>query len=321
MDMDAFMNRIALERTNRGLTQSQFGHEFADFASANVNYGTINVSSWERGTRAPSLFVFREMCLFFNVSADYLLGATCERDTILRRQTPAFKERLADMMEEKKLEPKDVVAFIRDALTETSGRLPTVNTVNSWLDGKSLPSLNVFCLITDEFKTSYDYMLGLSDTKKKKSQTKKEKTAIAPNASSLRISVDDLPKYDGVPVFLRFTDYSRPDAWAIYNDLKKCMVTKNVVLFVSELKCEIYSYAPPEALKRSFAGYKPLSLSQVMSQERFWIQMSTPNPIVKAEYDGWYHHNENKTAIINAAGLVLPYDGLGVHFNAFSQNI
>ena len=98
MDMDAFMNRIALERTNRGLTQSQFGHEFADFASANVNYGTINVSSWERGTRAPSLFVFREMCLFFNVSADYLLGATCERDTILRRQTPAFKERLADMM-------------------------------------------------------------------------------------------------------------------------------------------------------------------------------------------------------------------------------
>lgn len=40
------------------------------------NISKSNISNWRKGTNVPSLVVFKQVCIYLNVSADYLLGLT-----------------------------------------------------------------------------------------------------------------------------------------------------------------------------------------------------------------------------------------------------
>lgn len=69
--MATLSNRIRSLRQERGLTQQEFGKLFGIVKST--------VSLYENGRSVPNDQIKTDMCRYFNVSMDYLLGLTDER--------------------------------------------------------------------------------------------------------------------------------------------------------------------------------------------------------------------------------------------------
>lgn len=69
--MATLSNRIRCLRQDCGLTQEEFGKLFGIVKST--------VSLYENGRSVPNDQIKTEMCRYFNVSMDYLLGLTDER--------------------------------------------------------------------------------------------------------------------------------------------------------------------------------------------------------------------------------------------------
>lgn len=69
--MATLSNRIRRLRQERGLTQDEFGKLFGIVKST--------VSLYENGRSVPNDQIKTDMCRYFNVSMDYLLGLTDER--------------------------------------------------------------------------------------------------------------------------------------------------------------------------------------------------------------------------------------------------
>ncbi len=61
-----FNEKIRYLREEKNLTQTQLGEK--------LNMHQMKISRMETGSAEPSLNDIRELCSFFNVSADYLLG-------------------------------------------------------------------------------------------------------------------------------------------------------------------------------------------------------------------------------------------------------
>lgn len=66
-----FSTRIALIRHQMGLSQAEFGELF--------DKATRTIASWESGERTPSFSTLSELASRLNVSVDYLLGRTDEK--------------------------------------------------------------------------------------------------------------------------------------------------------------------------------------------------------------------------------------------------
>ena len=64
--MDIFQIKLKELRAEKELTQKQL----ADL----LNTTDDSIFSWEKGRSQPSIEMIRKLCLFFDVSADYLLG-------------------------------------------------------------------------------------------------------------------------------------------------------------------------------------------------------------------------------------------------------
>lgn len=71
--MDIFGNRIKELRLEKGKTQKELARE--------LQTTDDSVFSWEKGRSQPSIEIIRKLCIYFNVSADYLLGLEDETGT------------------------------------------------------------------------------------------------------------------------------------------------------------------------------------------------------------------------------------------------
>lgn len=65
-DVPGFMRKLNALKAESGLTDPEIGIVCAVERKA--------VSRWRHGETSPDLASFRQMCLLFNVSADWLLG-------------------------------------------------------------------------------------------------------------------------------------------------------------------------------------------------------------------------------------------------------
>lgn len=70
--MELFSIRFKEERKNKGLTQEQLAKEFF------LNKSSI--SRYEKGTQMPEMVMLQKFAEYFDVSVDYLLGRTDERN-------------------------------------------------------------------------------------------------------------------------------------------------------------------------------------------------------------------------------------------------
>lgn len=66
ISMESFGERLKDLRIEKGLTQQQLAQQIGNAQSAIVY--------WETNKQEPSISVLKKLCLFFDVSADYLLG-------------------------------------------------------------------------------------------------------------------------------------------------------------------------------------------------------------------------------------------------------
>lgn len=66
INMESFGERLKDLRIEKGLTQQQLAQQIGNAQSAIVY--------WESNKQEPSISVLKKLCLFFDVSADYLLG-------------------------------------------------------------------------------------------------------------------------------------------------------------------------------------------------------------------------------------------------------
>lgn len=64
--MDIFSIRLKELRKEQGLTQKQLAEK--------LNISDDCVHFWEKGKSQPDINTIRKICLFFEVSADYLIG-------------------------------------------------------------------------------------------------------------------------------------------------------------------------------------------------------------------------------------------------------
>ena len=67
-DIKVFGERLKYLRAEKGIGQN--------LLSRYLNLSNASVSYWETGKQIPSAEVVYKLALFFNVSADYLLGIT-----------------------------------------------------------------------------------------------------------------------------------------------------------------------------------------------------------------------------------------------------
>lgn len=75
--LELFSIRFKEERKNKGLTQEQLAKEFF------LNKSSI--SRYEKGTQMPEMVMLQKFAEYFDVSVDYLLGRTDERN--LKKET------------------------------------------------------------------------------------------------------------------------------------------------------------------------------------------------------------------------------------------
>lgn len=71
--MDIFEKRLKYLRNEKGKTQKQL--------ATDLKTTDDSIFSWEKGRSQPSIEMIRNLCIYFNVSADYLLGLEDETGT------------------------------------------------------------------------------------------------------------------------------------------------------------------------------------------------------------------------------------------------
>lgn len=197
-------------------------------------------------------------------------------------------------------------------------------TISSWENGSKYPSFLTIIYLAKFFDVSLDYLVGMSDI---------ETIATHPNAvvnkssgnrtilpDETVIQPNDLKKYDGQPIFVCFDDMQYQNQWGILNMARKRIQMKDVIVNIGSFRCTYHSAAPQnERMDPAGMMKKPYSLTQLMKQDKVWISMLSVDTYLQGLYDGYYMHNGNNSALVNCSnGLVLPYTGLGIAYNAYS---
>lgn len=92
--MNTIRKRIRFLRKENNQTQEEFGNQF--------NISKQSVSHYETGIREPDLQLLRNICIYFQVSMDWLNGLSNVRNPYL----PEGK--IVDCKSEINLDPKDI---------------------------------------------------------------------------------------------------------------------------------------------------------------------------------------------------------------------
>ncbi|SCY69391.1 DNA-binding transcriptional regulator, XRE-family HTH domain [Lachnospiraceae bacterium XBB2008] len=74
-------SKIKYQREKLGLSQAEFGIQFAKFNGHPKAYAAMTISTWETGRKVPPAETMMELSKFFNVSMDYLYGLSSDDQT------------------------------------------------------------------------------------------------------------------------------------------------------------------------------------------------------------------------------------------------
>lgn len=100
-----FSKRLKLLRKERGLTQN----ELADY----LHTKNTTISNYENEVSSPDMDMLKEIASFFNVSTDYLLCKTNNRNENVSNVDVAFYNQHGIITEEQKKEIENFIAFIK----------------------------------------------------------------------------------------------------------------------------------------------------------------------------------------------------------------
>ncbi len=203
---------------------------------------------------------------------------------------------------------------LADLIAEKTGAFARSN-LSLWERGRrNIPMkyLSVLCEILD---VSQEYLLGENVDALGTPIDIEEKTS-----DYEEISYSDLFMYDGLPIYVKFINGERQDAWALYDRLtcllhftnQKIKVNANLSKYAKfYLKHDVY-------VQYSSKFRNSLNMTQFMNAKKMFIRSLSGDDAVRNRIDGWYHHSADKTYLTNDKGNILEYNMLGVTYTAFS---
>lgn len=224
--------------------------------------------------------------------------------------------KLAKLRLDNHMTQEDVTKVLREISNDSCHLSPL--SISAYESGKRTPPLQTLIYLCRYFNVSLDWLCGLSDT-----MNLSQEKAVPANEPELQpyqeIKLNELKKYDKQPVYVVSTDGSITPGWAIVSYAgHRFIFADKACTFASNLK--VMSYPPRENLYYETLQKTAINRSQLMRIDTVWVEMIVPDPFIRGQYNGWYYHNENHTALINRSnGLVLTYEGLGISYTAYSQ--
>ena len=259
------------------------------------------------------------------------------REVIIMRITNAkhaIPSRIAQIRSEKGLTQTGLQEAFNNNYKDSNISL---SAISMWERGRRPVSDKYLDIYVDYFKVSKAFLLGFTDNKDEYLSDEQIKSLASgnynaidesnPSSSVKEVLWKELFRFDHLPLYVEYPTYEHPSAWCIYDYANEKLVFTDRVEQVGpsmqnrSRKGEIkfYAMSPDYATIYADNKKKPLELLKVREKNRVYVKMLSPSPIVRAMYDGWYKNNENKTALIKSNGLVLPYEGIGISYNAFSE--
>ncbi len=231
-----------------------------------------------------------------------------------------FGNRIKKLRTDRQLKQSDLA----EQLSEFMNIDPiTLTTISSWEQGRKLCGIETLKYLALFFNVSVDYLLGLEDQPREKNR-KAVFDTVSEDAQIVKYT--DLASVDGCPVLIE-TDSTVKQGfkakWAIYDHASHQFVTHRAV-YNANPHIIVRCCVPLSKATMTNLRKRILKLSELKKKpcgEKFWILKLQGTPEERAEYTGWYTNNENHSCIINNDGLTLPYDGLGVTYTAFTDEI
>ena len=243
-----------------------------------------------------------------------------EEQKELLKQNKVIPARLALAIADKKLNQKDFA----EELSNRSGLRVISSNVSMWIGGSRSVPEKYLKHISDILGVTIPYLIGLTSDKKVDWNKLNDSTATEtyqedPNKFT-ELVYADLYAFNKRPVYFRFQNFEHPDGWAIYNrDKEQFIFAEDVVKEVTIRNwkgVKIYTNNT-EPSEDPLEARESLDFSYFMKLDRVYIHMNSSHPEIHALYDGWYRHNENRTALINDEGNVLPYSGFKKNYRAY----
>lgn len=226
-----------------------------------------------------------------------------------------FGNRVKELREQKKMTQVQMAEEF--ALFAESAPVQAM-TISSWEQGLKMCTAETLKYLALFFGVSTDYLLGITDDPERDYRAISELDLVSPDAQI--ISYNELPSVDGMPVVIESNTNAFSPRWAIYDNNNHRFVTKTGILnYRPDLR--VRSSVPFSSVTMDILKKSMLSIRQMKAEEHFWIVKIDGTEEEKIKYTGWYHHNEDKSCIINEKGLTLPYAGIGISYNAFSDEI
>lgn len=237
------------------------------------------------------------------------------RDNII----PIIPQKLAYVRDLRHLKQSELSVCISDYLNEGSPVL-SVSTISSWETGKRPVPEKYYEPIAKVLDVSILYLCGLTDDLDGVIPVEYPTDTLAtPNL----ISNNDIFKYDGMPVFVVFEDFSSDSRWGIY-DGKRARIWfadsyLNMSVVYKNPKIRIYKMRPDYLGLVDFSSAS-IPFSEAIIKEQVYIKMKSPDPEVHKAYDGWYQTApEGKPFFVSAIGVPLPFSGYGISYLCFAN--
>lgn len=232
-------------------------------------------------------------------------------------QIPALSVNLTKLRSQFRLTQEEMA----EKLSELSGGLCSITgvTLASYEQGNRLPSLNVLYWICKLFNVSLDALLDLKPSNEPYlTEPEQEDVVDVIPQCGRRINTKDLYKYDTLPVYVKSTDHSIGEGWAVLDYPNRRFIFSTGIYPYSQ-KIEVYAYPPKESKYMNGKALTPLTLPEVLNQTIVWVDMLGTEPYTSGKYNGWYRHNEDRSALVNISNsLTLLYGGIGIAFNAYN---
>lgn len=190
--------------------------------------------------------------------------------------------------------------------------------ISSWENGRRNIPTKYVDAIAEILGVTKEYLYGLTDDATSREIDNEIKI------SKSEIPYEDLCKYDRLPVYVEFIDYSHEGGWGIYIKHENYIMLPDFIFKVgtgerTKHKNVRFYIMAPEYIIPNINGRISMDYAKMMNRKKVFVKMNTADPAIRNKYNGWYRHNEDHTALINAVGYVLPYEGLNVSYSAYSE--
>ena len=145
--MSNFSEKFKELMDERGLTASELAKVSGIAKSKLFN--------WLKYGALPSTKSLITAARFFGCPVDFFIGRTNEIEIVFSDKPVDFKDRLSELIEQKKITPYRVC---KELHLETA-------MMTDWTRKGTLPNFDNLIMLTDYFNCSADYLLGLSEDK------------------------------------------------------------------------------------------------------------------------------------------------------------